>query len=955
MRIATAETSFNPYPLALLAAAFASGVLVAVQLHLEFRTCAACAAIVAILAACAAFRRFDYRQTSWLIVAAFAGAGATLALIDQNLINENSVRRFYESGQIAAGEPVEATGILAGAPELAPDGIYFTLMVEHLRFKSREHVARGTIELFAPVRERETGVEYDALTLKRGARVRVMTALSREEKFRNPGGSSLTEYLDRRGVDATGIIKSPLLVEHLSDEAVFPPLAWLDKWRGQLLARINQLFSVDTAGVLNASMLGNRYGLSRATAERFRLGGTFHVLVISGLHITFIGGVVWALARRVTKRRAWQWLLSTVVVWAYATAVGAEPSVVRAAFMFTLVALAPVLHRQGGTLNALGGAALVLLVGRPRELFDPSFQLTFLSVLAIVALAWPLLTRLREVGEWRPTHATPYPPECPRWWRVLGESLFWNERQWRREMARGAYSYRLFKSPLAAWARVTGLQIIARYAFAAMLVSLCVQLGLLPLLIIYFHRLSLASVFLNVFVGALIAALSFCALLALSLTSFEGVVVAPLLWLTEKINWLMVHSVDPFADADWAQWRVPEYSGRAAVIYMLYFVPLVVLAVALARWHPVRRGLFAVTEGKGSDANGTNIRRAKIDGARIYPVAAVLYLLLLAVVVAHPWSAARPDGKLRVDFLDVGQGDAALVTMPDGTTLLVDGGGRPRFTERRRTTAENAADSSDGNEHSVENDGANASVNADDVEHSTEPFERDARGIGEAVVSEYLWWRGLDRVDYVLATHADADHIDGLNDVLSNFNVRVALVGRVPANDAEYERFVQTLRRRSVPVHVINRGDVLRFGAVVGEVLWPPGMIGNDPASSSSRNDDSVVLRLRFGNRTLLLTGDIEKRAEGALLAAGEDLRRDVLKVAHHGSLTSSTQAFANAAPPALAVISVGRDSPYGHPHAEVVERWRAGGARVLTTGDYGTISIIIDGDAIYVETYVQE
>ena len=954
MRIATAEASFNPYPLALLAAAFAAGVLAAVQLRFEFRTCAACAAIVAILAGFASFRRFDSRQTSWLMIAAFAGAGATLAVIDQNLISENSVRRFYESGQVAAGEPVEATGVLARAPEFAPDGIYFTLTVERLRFKSREHVARGTIELFAPVGEREAAAEYDALMLKRGARVRVMTALSREEKFRNPGGSSLTAYLDRRGVDATGTIKSPLLVEHLGDGAVFPPLAWLDKWRGQLLARINQLFSVDTAGVLNASMLGNRYGLSRATAERFRLGGTFHVLVISGLHITFIGGVVWALARRVTKRRAWQWLLSTVVVWAYTTAVGAEASVVRAAFMFTLVALAPVLHRQGGTLNALGGAALVLLAWRPRELFEPSFQLTFLSVLAIVTLAWPLLTRLREVGEWRPTHATPYPPECPRWWRVLGELLFWNERQWRREVARGAYSYRLFKAPLAARARVSGLQIIARYAFAAMLVSLCVQLGLLPLLVIYFHRISLASVFLNVFVGALIAALSFCALLALSLTSFEGVAVAPLLWLTEKINWLMVHSVDPFADANWAQWRVPEYTGRAAVVYMLYFVPLVVLAVALARWHPVRGGSFAATEGEGSDANGTKIRRVKIDGAKIYSVAAALYLLLLAVVVMHPWSAGRPDGKLRVDFLDVGQGDAALVTMPDGTTLLVDGGGRPRFMERRRT-AENAADSSDGNENGGGNDGANASVNAGDVEHSTEPFERDARGIGEAVVSEYLWWRGLDRVDYVLATHADADHIDGLNDVLRNFNVRAALVGRVPANDAEYERFAQTLRRRGVPVHVINRGDVLRFGAVVGEVLWPPGMMGNDPASSSSRNDDSVVLRLRFGNRTLLLTADVEKRAEGALLAAGEDLRGDVLKVAHHGSLTSSTQAFVNATHPALAVISVGRDSPYGHPHAEVVERWRAGGARVLTTGDYGTISIITDGDAIYVETYVRE
>src|SRR5207253_8053997 len=107
-------------------------------------------------------------------------------------------------------------------------------------------------------------------------------------------------------------------------------------------------------------------------------------------------------------------------------------------------------------------------------------------------------------------------------------------------------------------------------------------------------------------------------------------------------------------------------------------------------------------------------------------------------------------GRLRWHVLDVGQGDAALVTMPDGTTLLVDGGGRTSYAG-----------------------GAQAS---DD--EGGETFERDTRSIGEAVVSEYLWWRGLDHVDYIVATHADADHIDGLNDVMRNFSVRAAFVGR---------------------------------------------------------------------------------------------------------------------------------------------------------------------------------
>src|SRR5688572_17383867 len=184
----------------------------------------------------------------------------------------------------------------------------------------------------------------------------------------------------------------------------------------------------------------------------------------------------------------------------------------------------------------------------------------------------------------------------------------------------------------------------------------------------------------------------------------------------------MVHSVDPFTDAGIASLRLPEYSGWARLIYVAYYIPLVILVVALDRWEPHTRF--------GSKGNADR---------RLVAV----QLALIVILILHPFSAARADAQLHIDFLDVGQGDSALITMPDGTTLLVDGGGRPRFR--------------------------------------SESVERETRSIGESVVSEYLWWRGLDRVDYVLATHADADHIDGLNDIVRNFAVNTALVGRAPA------------------------------------------------------------------------------------------------------------------------------------------------------------------------------
>ena len=141
----------------------------------------------------------------------------------------------------------------------------------------------------------------------------------------------------------------------------------------------------------------------------------------------------------------------------------------------------------------------------------------------------------------------------------------------------------------------------------------------------------------------------------------------------------------------------------------------------------------------------------------------------------------------------------------------------------------------------------------------------------------------------------------------------------------------------------------MRFGEVDVSVLWPPAEGGG------SDNDNSVVLRIKFGVRTILLTGDIEKAAERALALSQQKLKADVVKVPHHGSKTSSTDNFVLATKPTFAIISVGRNSMFGHPHQEVVQRWKSNGATVLTTGDYGTISVTTNGHKLSLKTFIAE
>ena len=847
---------FSQHPLAQFAIAFAAGITAAQGLPVTLSIVAGlvCSVIALLLVAT---KKLPAAGIALLLAMFFVGA--TLA-------------KFERRAGVTqpTGDDVNVTGVLDGPPQFARDRIYLSLRVERIN----DTVAQGRISILATFRNE---AEYRWLQLRYGTRIRVRTTLDRTGNYRNPGVSSLSEFLDRNDYDANGVVKSASAIVRLDDTRVCPVLARLYQWRESLQREIDARFAPETAGVLDAALLGNRYNLTQSASERFREGGTFHVLVISGLHISFIGGLVFFVISRLTKRRLLQFVLPAIVVWSYSIAVGAEASVVRAALMFTFAGLAPLVFRRASSLNALGAAALPLLVHSPKQLFDPGFQLTFLSVLAIVVIAWPLLLNLSAIGSWYPSRSTPYPPACSRELKTFCELLFWSERKWRQQLTRSSHDYGLFKARSAAWLERYQGQRCLRYLFGAVLVSVSVQVVLLPLMIVYFHRLSIASLLLNIIVSVLLAILVGVALSALLIAQVSAALAAPLFKLANVITWLMVHSVDPFSRFNF---RLPEYSGRAAWLYVLYYLPLLLLVVALSHWRPL-----ALSN----------------EPHRFVFAASMFQALLLALLVLHPFSSTRADASLHVDFLDVGQGDSALITLPDGTTLLVDGGGNIFDASRR---------------------------------------------IGETVVSEYLWWRGLDTIDYILVTHADADHIDGLNDVLKNFSVRNALIARAPADDPEFAKFAETLKTTNTRAQMLQAGDVIHFGQVEADVLWPQA------GGETSANNDSLVLRLKFGERSILMTGDIEKQAEKGLLTSQPELHADVVKVPHHGSKSSSTEDFVRATAPQFAIISVGRHSMFGHPHKEVVQRWQANGATVLTTGDCGTITIVTDGKDLKLKTF---
>ncbi len=714
-----------------------------------------------------------------------------------------------------------------------------------------------------------------------GDRVELPVRLRIPERYRDPGAWQYADYLLAQGISAHGSARVDQL-ERLpapSAPSLHCRLLAAQSWAANSLTglvastpnrhlpRLVRL-TPDDSGMLAAMLVGDRSGLNRQLRLGFERTGSFHLFVVSGMHVALLAGLVFALLRRLRVPETAATLITLPLIAAYAVLTGFGAPVQRALFMTTVFLLARLLSRDRSSLNALGAAALLALLLSPNALFEASFQMTVLAIIAIAGIAVPL-------GE----------QSLLRWARPLRQLP---ERRLDQSFAPVAAQRRL---TLRLWsdslADLLGPRLgplfgrlflaILRIAVAALeflLVAIVAELVMALPMAVYFHRATLFALPANLLslplIGILLPAaiLTFAGALLSPLAGYwlaiiPGVVTAALLHLiTAGIGLLSRH---PLADA-----RVPPPS--AAVIAGA------ILAWALCCWAARR--------------------------SRPWALATAVLLPLVTVAILWPEPSLHTPGKLELTAIDVGQGDSLLLVGAEGRTMLIDAGG-PTGSLAEAASATAAFD------------------------------------VGEEVVAPYLWSRRIRRLDTLVLSHAHSDHMGGMPAVLRDLRPRELWVS-LPAHANAFNALLDEAKSLGVPVRFLHAGQSFPWGEQQIDVLAPEPSYTNPNAP---KNDDSLVLRVRLGRASVLLEGDAEAPSEQAMLRSGNLRPVTLLKVGHHGSLTSTTPDFLAAVSPADAVISTGLGNRFGHPRPEILARLAATHARTFRTDEFGLTTFLLTRD----------
>jgi competence protein ComEC len=731
--------------------------------------------------------------------------------------------------------------------------------------------------------------------LARGDRISFRSPIRSIRNFKNPGGFDYQRYLGFKKIWASTYAQGKrVVILKKSNGQLYHRL--MDDARNKISGLIEKTQEGEPRDVLKALIIGERNQISPSLREAFNRAGVGHLLAISGLHIGIVGTVAflffnWLFSHfRFFLWHAWTKtgaaILSLLPILIYALLAGMSPSTQRAFIMVSVFMMTFLFKRDQDLINTLALAAMLILVIYPPSLFSISFQLSFTAVFSII-----------------------YGLNCLHSCRLANKKTL-----------EGKWQFAVFDK-----------------LFTFFMVSIFAIVGTFPLVMLYFNQISLVAPLANLVIVPLIG--FWVVPLGLLAVFLYPLSITVAYWCIKGSAMMLVWSLDLvqfFSDLPFAALKTITPSYLEVCSYYL-------LIWALINSKPFVWEAGTEKEAKGGETKSADIfyDREKTDATQrgyskimgckirrllqsVQPGAvskrqfarmtAVLVFLIFAADVCY-WSYQRFwRDTLRVTIIDVGLGNAALLELPDGYCVLVDGGG----------FADNSV------------------------------FDMGAR-----IIAPFLWRRKIKTIDTLILSHPNSDHLNGLIYIAKHFNIKNFWSNNEGRNTLGFRKFIEVIEDKKIQLYKFqDMPGVIKINGVEFKIFYPPKDFIEKKEKDTWRtpNNNSLVVKVIYGANSFLFPGDIMAKAERELnVLAGNSLKSTVLLAPHHGSNSSSTAPFLAKVQPQYAIFSVGWRNRFNFPHPSVIDGYEKIGCRIFRTDIHGAITLSTNGESLEITPFVDD
>lgn len=735
------------------------------------------------------------------------------------------------------GKDIAIKGYIISEPEVRGERVSYYIKTENIRPEYNGPFEKVNGRLLMT-----TILGKDSSILEYGRELEFEGILEQPKGVRNPGGFDYRRYLAQKGVGATVFSYEYSIEPGDTIKGNFLIKAGL-KIRKRIVYVIENSLPHQQAGLLNGMLTGYRDGLSEEVQEAFSNAGLTHIMAVSGANVAFLLLPLSYLMKLLRLRRQISNILLIAFLTLFIFVTGFEPSVLRAAIMASVLLIAQMLFREPDTYSAIAVSCVLLLAVNPFMLFNIGFQLSYGATLSIV-MFYKNIRNLLTTGrlQKRPEHEgkAPAPASAPE---PVQEKP---------------------KAFIPGWMADT------------LAVTMAAQLGVLPVTVLYFNKISLVAILTNLLVVSLLEIITILGSIMALLGQFS-LAISQVIGYLNSVLLSAVLYITKFAN------NIP-YAAVTVVTPPLILAAAYYIAIWFFLWYKPLK----------------NIAFKQWYAAAAVSIAAVLVLAV----------SLRP-AQLEVVFLDVGQGDSSFIRTYSGETVLIDGGG---------------------------------SSSPDKISQ-----------IGKSVLLPFLLDVGVGKLGTVVATHPHSDHTQGLQDILMQMKVGRLVIPRIK-DESGFAELIRAAGDRNIPVLRCSANDVIRLDKrTCFQVLSPEAYCDTE---DDSLNNTSFVLKLSYGQTSVLFTGDAEATVEEKLTIYASSqseascLDADVIKIAHHGSISSTGRAFLEKVSPKAAIISVGKNN-FGHPSQLTLDLLQQYKVKCFRTDECGAVTLESNGRTVKMKSIV--